>query len=91
VSGVRTSRRTFIQMMAVVSLTPAVPSLPITDTYGEFLQRIRDHIVRIVRRDGRAIQEIVIEPPHVLNGQTFRLVRVWLEGFVRPYTWNEPL
>jgi hypothetical protein len=61
-------------MMAAASLAFVVPLLPITDTYGHFLERLRDQVVRIVRR-GRAVPEIVIEPRAVYHRQ------IWFSPF----------
>jgi hypothetical protein len=96
-----------LKSAASFALVAAVPAALIKqDEYDAFLDRIRSNVIKIVRREGRPMTEIVIEPPHYLSvhidvaneGTTvtetpegFRFVRVKLEGIPQPFTWNERL
>ena len=83
-------------VFATAGAIPILASQP--DAYDDFLRRVGEHVKKIVRRDGRGLARIVIEPPEyisvhidVANETTtvketpegFRLCKVWLEG------WNE--
>jgi len=52
--------------------------------YDHFLNDVRSQVIQIIRQDGRPPVDITIDPPDV----GFRLVRLWLEGIEKPFTFN---
>lgn len=52
----------------------------------QFYENLRHRLIEIVKRDGKSIERLVVEPEH----DGYRFVRAWVEGESRPYTWNQP-
>ena len=81
----QTARRTFIQLATAFAIVPA----PVDD-YQNFLDHVREHVIKIVRREHLAIVRMEIAPPRVVGGEKLREVRLWLQGLEPPFTWDEP-
>jgi hypothetical protein len=94
-----------LKSAATFAVAGAIRILSQSDAYDDFLRRVRNHVIKIVRREGRGFARIQIEAPHYLHvhidvanetttvEQTpdgFRFVKLWLEGDRTPHTWNEP-
>jgi hypothetical protein len=59
------------------------------DEYDQFISRVRDGIIRLERREDRALSRLEIRAPHQVGGRTFRRVYVWFERVEQPVCWDE--
>jgi hypothetical protein len=77
------SRRNFF-LCGAVALLPLLTLLPTTDPYDQFLNTIRERLIKLAR-DGHMVERLEIFPPQ--DGQ--RVVNVWCENASEPITWSE--
>ncbi len=85
-------RRNFIKLgLGTVTATALVGLVPIRayDGYQAFLDSIGGRIHRIVLRECRPMESVVIDPPELDGERWYRPVRVYLEGQVEPHKWCE--
>lgn len=78
------NRRNFLAL-GVISVLPfpckllGEPTKPSTDEYATFLERVRYKVVTIVRREGRGLRKMYIDPPRADGAWYVRTVHVFLE------------
>ena len=72
-------RRQFITLFAVGLAATTLPA-PLVDEYGQFLERVRDKVVAIVRGEGRGLRRMWIEPPRADGARDTRRVHIELEA-----------
>jgi hypothetical protein len=76
------NRRNFLLGAVVlplaVSLPPSLLSAP-RDEYEDFLERVRHKVAAIVRREGRGLHRLYIDPPRADGAWYVRTVHMFLE------------
>ncbi len=76
------NRRNFIFGAVVLplaaSLPPSLLSAP-RDEYDDFLERVRHKVTAIVRREGRGLHKMYIDPPRADGRRYVRTVHIFLD------------
>lgn len=79
-----------------VNVLPAAPAAA-PDDWDDFIARVRSRVAQIVRREGRGLHRMCIDPPRISLDATFytRRVRIHLEAggslLQKVYfEWDEP-
>jgi len=73
------TRRQFITLFAVGLAATALPVVPAPDEWDEFIARVRARTMEVVRREGRGLRRIWIEPPRADGVRYTRRVHIELE------------
>jgi hypothetical protein len=76
------NRRNFLLGAVVLPLAASLPlsllSAP-QDEYDDFLERVRHKVAALVRREGRGLHRLYIDPPRADGARYVRTVHIFLE------------
>ena len=77
-------RRSLLKNLCALGAVAALPlaastAKPPVDEYGLFLERVRQRIIEIVRREGRGPRKIWIDPPRADGSRYVRKIHLVLE------------